>query len=126
MSDSALTLRAWNPQQQRVARWIALGLSQSEAARRESVALRTVQYWVANNDLLALADELHARGWERVDPQLWANLEHALLIQSQVFAGERDRGDPAYVEARRFIETALAYRAGGTQPRRGQSDREAS
>lgn len=121
MSKSAITLATgWTRPQQRVARWIALGLTQTEAAEREGIPLRTVQYWVKNNRIEELADELHARGWERVDPQLWANLEHALKIQEEVFAGRRPPRDPVYLEARQFIDNALAYRS--ANPRRSNPD----
>jgi hypothetical protein len=103
---------------------MALGLSQSAAAEKEGIPLRTVQRWVADNRLEELADELHARGWERVDPQLWANLEHALKIQEEVFTGTRPPRDPVYMEARRFIDNALAYRS--ANPRRANTNGQGS
>lgn len=122
VSESAITLASgWTRPQQRVARWIALGLTQTAAAEKENVALRTVQKWCADNRLYELADELHRRGWERVDPQLWANLEHALQIQQEVFTGQRPPRDAVYLEARRFIDNALAYRS--ANPKRNDVDR---
>ena len=96
---------------------MALGLSQSAAAIKENIPLRTVQSWVKENRLEELADELHRRGWERVDPQLWANLEHALKIQEEVFTGVRPPRDAVYIEARRFIDNALAYRKANPERR---------
>ena len=125
MSESTITLTSgWTRPQQRVARWLALGLTQTAAAEKEGIALRTVQKWCADNRLEELADVLHARGWERVDPQLWANLEHALQIQQEVFTGQRPPRDLVYLEARRFIDNALAYRS--ANPKRNDPDRGAS
>ena len=125
MSESTITLTpGWTRPQQRVARWLALGLTQTAAAEKEGIALRTVQKWCADNRLEELADVLHARGWERVDPQLWANLELALQIQQEVFTGQRPPRDLVYLEARRFIDNALAYRS--ANPKRNDPDRGAS
>jgi hypothetical protein len=52
-----------------------------------------------------------------VDTQLWATLEHALLLVGEVFAGRRDATDPAYREAKELIQMALAAKVGSIEQR---------
>lgn len=108
MSDSAITVQpGWSRQQRNVARLLALGYSQTKAAEESNTPLRTVQDWCSKG-LEELADDLHERGWERLDPKFWGNIELALDLQNQVFRGDMASDDPRYLEARRWLDRALS------------------
>lgn len=120
MSESAITVQhGWSRQQRNVARLMALGYKQTEAAEQTGTPLRTVQDWVAKG-LDAFADELHERGWERLDPKFWGNIELALDLQNQVFRGEMASDDPRYLEARRWLDRALSRSTSFAAPKPGR------
>ena len=91
---------------------MALGISDSESARRENVPERTMRNWKAEG-LDVVADELAQRGWERLDPLLWRNVEVALEINHQVMTRQLARDCDEAKEARWILERALG-RQGGT------------
>lgn len=91
---------------------MALGYTQTKAATEADVPLRTVQDWCSKG-LDDLADAYHEIGWARLDPIFWGNIELALDLQRKVFMLELPADEPAYLEARKWIDRAL-NRGGST------------
>lgn len=119
----ARSLSSWSPRQLRVARQMAYGHSQVRAGELEEVPPRTVRYWIAHDALMDAVNILAERGWERLDPKLWRNIELALDTQAAVLRGELGERSGEAQEARWVLERALrrapgigAVDAGGAAP----------
>ena len=97
---------AWNVQQRSYARLIAIGYSQSEAARQLAVPLRTAQRWMADEGFCQHIQDLHETAWSRVEAGIMANVELAIEVERRWLSGEKV-DEKRYRDARSRIDRIL-------------------
>ena len=107
MTDKQLLSLAWTVKQQECAKLLAIGFSQTSAADRMAVPLRTVQSWWAKREYREFVQALHATAGTTVAPAMENLLLQAVDIERQVFSGEVEVGDGRYKAAQRRIDQFL-------------------
>ena len=100
-------LSGWSTQKREAARLRAIGYTQQMTAEAIGAGMRTVQGWCAEPEFDSHVQRLHEEAFRRIEPQLMANLEMAISVQRDMFAGRISPSEKRYIEAAKLIDRLL-------------------
>ena len=111
--------RALTPAMVQGARLRAVGFSQQATASQLRQGLRTVQHWEERDDYIALIDGFKVELRHRLGDKLISVFYQAADIVQLWLSGDIPAADKRYVEAKGYVNQAIAYLRPDTSPQAG-------